>query len=94
MQHETSNVGKGNVEAVSVAIPAVMRASGDGENRLIYFSYKNKPKQMNKTKIADRNACRIINISKIARMYIHRRNALLTFIYFLFVFYYYCVHSI
>jgi hypothetical protein len=31
MQHETSNVGKGNVEAVSVAIPAVMRAGGDGE---------------------------------------------------------------
>ncbi|KAL0113705.1 hypothetical protein PUN28_012676 [Cardiocondyla obscurior] len=30
MQHETSNVGKGNVEAVSVAIPAVMRAGGDG----------------------------------------------------------------
>lgn len=31
MQHETSNVGKGNVEAVSVAIPAVMRAGGDGK---------------------------------------------------------------
>lgn len=31
MQHETSNVGKGNVEAVSVAIPAVIRAGGDGE---------------------------------------------------------------
>ncbi|XP_043256416.1 talin-1 isoform X4 [Colletes gigas] len=30
MQHETSNVGKGNVEAVSVAIPAVMRVGGDG----------------------------------------------------------------
>ncbi|XP_076765357.1 talin_middle and talin-RS domain-containing protein rhea isoform X2 [Xylocopa sonorina] len=30
MQHETSNVGKGNVEAVSVAIPAVMRAGGEG----------------------------------------------------------------
>ncbi|XP_035720068.1 talin-1-like isoform X2 [Vespa mandarinia] len=30
MQHETSNVGKGNVEAVSVAIPAVIRAGGDG----------------------------------------------------------------
>ncbi|XP_036146474.1 talin-1 isoform X2 [Monomorium pharaonis] len=30
MQHETSNIGKGNVEAVSVAIPAVMRAGGDG----------------------------------------------------------------
>ncbi|XP_076659831.1 talin_middle and talin-RS domain-containing protein rhea isoform X1 [Halictus rubicundus] len=29
MQHATSNVGKGNVEAVSVAIPAVMRV-GDG----------------------------------------------------------------
>ncbi|XP_046826022.1 talin-1 isoform X2 [Vespa velutina] len=29
MQHETSNVGKGNVEAVSVAIPAVIRAGGD-----------------------------------------------------------------
>lgn len=32
MQHETSNVGKGNVEAVSVAIPAVMRVGGDGEH--------------------------------------------------------------
>ncbi|XP_039305998.1 talin-1 isoform X2 [Solenopsis invicta] len=32
MQHETSNVGKGNVEAVSVAIPAVMRAGGDAFN--------------------------------------------------------------
>lgn len=31
MQHETSNIGKGNVEAVSVAIPAVIRAGGDGE---------------------------------------------------------------
>ncbi|XP_011297358.1 talin-2 isoform X1 [Fopius arisanus] len=30
MQHETSNVGRGSVEAVSVAIPAVMRAGGDG----------------------------------------------------------------
>ncbi|XP_070163631.1 talin-2 isoform X2 [Polyergus mexicanus] len=30
MQHETSNVGKGNVEAVSVAIPAVIRAGVDG----------------------------------------------------------------
>ncbi|XP_053998839.1 talin-1 isoform X3 [Hylaeus anthracinus] len=30
MQHETSNIGKGNVEAVSVAIPAVMRVGGDG----------------------------------------------------------------
>ncbi|CAG5092292.1 Similar to Tln1: Talin-1 (Mus musculus) [Cotesia congregata] len=30
MQHETNNVGKGSVEAVSVAIPAVMRAGGDG----------------------------------------------------------------
>ncbi|KAK9301347.1 hypothetical protein QLX08_006276 [Tetragonisca angustula] len=30
MQHETSNVGKGNVEAVSVAIPAVMRTGADG----------------------------------------------------------------
>ncbi|XP_034947623.1 talin-2 isoform X2 [Chelonus insularis] len=30
MQHETSNVGKGSVEAVSVAIPAVMRVGGDG----------------------------------------------------------------
>lgn len=32
MQHETSNVGKGNVEAVSVAIPAVMRTGADGKN--------------------------------------------------------------
>lgn len=31
MQHETSSIGKGNVEAVSVAIPAVMRAGGDGK---------------------------------------------------------------
>ncbi|XP_044590901.1 talin-1 isoform X2 [Cotesia glomerata] len=31
MQHETNNVGKGSVEAVSVAIPAVMRAGGDGD---------------------------------------------------------------
>jgi hypothetical protein len=43
MQHETSNVGKGNVEAVSVAIPAVMRAGGDGKHLeinliLFYFS--------------------------------------------------------
>ncbi|XP_061940101.1 talin-1 isoform X4 [Apis cerana] len=30
MQHETSNAGKGNVEAVSVAIPAVMRTGVDG----------------------------------------------------------------
>ncbi|XP_063985728.1 talin-2 isoform X1 [Diachasmimorpha longicaudata] len=30
MQHETSNVGRGSVEAVSVAIPAVMRAGGEG----------------------------------------------------------------
>lgn len=39
MQHETSNVGKGNVEAVSVAIPAVMRAGGDGKQNynLLYF---------------------------------------------------------
>lgn len=35
MQHETSNVGRGSVEAVSVAIPAVMRAGGDGMN---YFN--------------------------------------------------------
>jgi len=35
MQHETSNVGKGNVEAVSVAIPAVMRAGGDGKQNFI-----------------------------------------------------------
>lgn len=34
MQHETSNVGKGNVEAVSVAIPAVMRVGGDGKSLL------------------------------------------------------------
>lgn len=32
MQHETSNIGKGNIEAVSVAIPAVMRAGGDGKH--------------------------------------------------------------
>lgn len=32
MQHETSNAGKGNVEAVSVAIPAVMRTGVDGKN--------------------------------------------------------------
>ncbi|KOX74764.1 Talin-1 [Melipona quadrifasciata] len=31
MQHETSNVGKGNVEAVSVAIPAVMRTGADAD---------------------------------------------------------------
>lgn len=37
MQHETSNVGKGNVEAVSVAIPAVMRAGGDGEYFIFFF---------------------------------------------------------
>lgn len=37
MQHETSNVGKGNVEAVSVAIPAVMRAGGDGKLLEICF---------------------------------------------------------
>lgn len=41
MQHETSNVGKGNVEAVSVAIPAVMRAGGDGEYfaKNLYISF-------------------------------------------------------
>lgn len=33
MQHETNNVGKGSVEAVSVAIPAVMRAGGDGKQK-------------------------------------------------------------
>lgn len=38
MQHETSNVGKGNVEAVSVAIPAVMRAGGDGERLALLYS--------------------------------------------------------
>ncbi|KAF7995722.1 hypothetical protein HCN44_006829 [Aphidius gifuensis] len=30
MQHETSNVGRGSVETMSLAIPAVMRAGGDG----------------------------------------------------------------
>ncbi|XP_043467434.1 talin-1 isoform X2 [Leptopilina heterotoma] len=30
LQHETNNIGRGSVEAVSVAIPAVMRAGGDG----------------------------------------------------------------
>jgi len=39
MQHETSNVGKGNVEAVSVAIPAVMRAGGDGKQNFIIFYF-------------------------------------------------------
>lgn len=39
MQHETSNVGKGNVEAVSVAIPAVMRAGGDGERLADNFHF-------------------------------------------------------
>jgi len=39
MQHETSNVGKGNVEAVSVAIPAVMRAGGDGKENFITFYF-------------------------------------------------------
>lgn len=39
MQHETSNIGKGNVEAVSVAIPAVMRAGGDGERNIIIFYF-------------------------------------------------------
>lgn len=37
MQHETSNVGKGNVEAVSVAIPAVMRTGADGKNFQKFF---------------------------------------------------------
>lgn len=38
MQHETSNAGKGNVEAVSVAIPAVMRTGVDGKNVQQIFS--------------------------------------------------------
>lgn len=38
MQHETSNAGKGNVEAVSVAIPAVMRTGVDGKNIQQIFS--------------------------------------------------------
>lgn len=44
MQHETNNVGKGSVEAVSVAIPAVMRAGGDGKQRKshIYHVYITK----------------------------------------------------
>ncbi|XP_057321307.1 talin-2 isoform X3 [Microplitis mediator] len=46
MQHETSNVGKGSVEAVSVAIPAVMRAGGDGN-----FYYGQKVQQTKVTSV-------------------------------------------
>lgn len=45
MQHETSNAGKGNVEAVSVAIPAVMRTGVDGKNvQQIFFPIISRPK--------------------------------------------------
>lgn len=43
MQHETSNVERGSVETMSLAIPAVMRAGGDGKiifiNQNIYQSF-------------------------------------------------------
>ena len=32
MQHESNKVNRSSVESVSVAIPAVIRAGGDGKN--------------------------------------------------------------
>ena len=44
LQHETTNTGRGSVEAVSVAIPAVMRAGGDGKMPFNYLSLNGKAK--------------------------------------------------
>ncbi|XP_006619662.1 talin-1 [Apis dorsata] len=42
MQHETSNAGKGNVEAVSVAIPAVMRTGVDDSHSCDSYKWLDK----------------------------------------------------
>lgn len=31
MQHETGSIGRGNIESISVAIPAVIRTGADGK---------------------------------------------------------------
>lgn len=46
MQHETTNAGRSSIDSVSVAIPAVMRAGGDGKLFINNFNCQMSLKQL------------------------------------------------